>query len=241
LFQSIGMGAGDWKCACWLFVIALIFALVDWVAVARRVVRLRYVSKPAALLAVFVGAWLLTRGPHDPWQARFFLPGLAFSLVGDVCLLLPGKRWFVAGLVAFFLTQICYIAGLNPTFPRGLPLYSVLGFLIVVVLVGVVLFRSIAPGLRRSNRGIALSILIPLAIYGLTLSLTLFSGWATLFRPEWTPLRRVLVILGVSLFFTSDLLIAWDRFVRRSHRLKLLDIITYHLAQVTLALSIALW
>jgi uncharacterized membrane protein YhhN len=233
------MGAGDWKWACWPFVIALILALVDWVAVARRAVRLRYVSKPATLLAVFVGAWLLTRGPHDPWQARFFLPGLAFSLAGDVCLLLPGKRWFVAGLMAFFLTQICYIAGLNPTLSRDLPHYPVLGFLIVVALVDVVLARSIATGLRRRNRGIAL--LIPLAIYGLTLSLTLFSGWATLFRPEWTPLRRVLVILGVSLFFVSDLLIAWDRFVRRSHRLKLLDIITYHLAQVALALSIALW
>ena len=239
------MGAGDWKWACGPFVIALIFALVDWVAVARRAVRLRYVSKPATLLAVFVGAWLLTQGPHDPWQAQFFLPGLAFSLAGDVCLLLPGKRWFVAGLVAFFLTQICYIVGLNPTLPRDLPPsdavypHPVLGFLIVVALVGVVLVRSIVAGLRRKNRRIAL--LIPLAIYGPTLSLTLFSGWATLFRPEWTPLRRMLVILGVSLFFTSDLLIAWDRFVRRSHRLKLLDIITYHLAQVALALSIALW
>jgi uncharacterized membrane protein YhhN len=233
------MGAGDWKWTCWPFVIALILALVDWVAVARRAVRLRYVSKPATLLAVFVGAWLLTRGPHDPWQARFFLPGLAFSLVGDVCLLLPGKRWFVAGLVAFFLAQLCYIAGLTPTLPRDLPPYCVLGFLIVVALVGVVLVRSIAAGLRRKNRRMAL--LIPLAIYGPTLSLTLFSGWATLFRPEWTPLRRVLVILGVSLFFTSDLLIVWDRFVRRSHRLKFLDIITYHLAQVALALSIALW
>lgn len=233
------MGAGDWKWACWSFVVALIFALVDWVAVARRAVRLRYVSKPATLLAVFVGAWLLTRGPHDPWQARFLLPGLAFSLAGDVCLLLPGKRWFVVGLVAFFLTQLCYIAGLNPTLPQDLPPYPVLGFLVVVVLVGVVLVRSIATGLRRKKRSIAL--LIPLAIYGPTLSLTLFSGWATLFRPAWTPLRRVLVILGVSLFFTSDLLIAWDRFVRRSHRLKLLDIITYHLAQVALALSIALW
>jgi hypothetical protein len=111
--------------------------------------------------------------------------------------------------------------------------------MIVVALVGVVLVRSIATGLRRKNRSIAL--LIPLAIYGPALSLTFFSGWVTLFRPEWTPLRRVLVILGVSLFFTSDLLIVWERFVRRSHRLKLLDIITYHLAQVALALSIAYW
>ena len=233
------MGAGDWKWACWPFVVALVCALVDWVAVARRAVRLRYVSKPAALIAVFVGAWLLTRGPHDPWQARFFLPGLAFSLVGDVCLLLPGKRWFMAGLVAFFLTQLCYIAGLNSTLPRDISPYLVLGFLTVVALVGVVLVRSIVAGLRRKNRRMAL--LIPLAIYGPALSLTLFSGWATLFRPEWTPLRRMLVILGVSLFFISDLLIVWDRFVRRSHRLKLLDIITYHLAQVALALSIAYW
>jgi len=75
-------------------VISLILTLVDWLAAARRWKRLEYVFKPATLVAVLVGAGLLTRGPHDAWMACFFL-------AGDVLLMLPGERFFLSGLVAF--------------------------------------------------------------------------------------------------------------------------------------------
>jgi hypothetical protein len=73
------------------------------------------------------------------------------------------------------------------------------------------------------------------------LGLVLFSAWATLFRPEWTSLRQGLVIVGASLFFCSDAMLAWDRFVMPSFWLHLLVIVTYHLGQMALAASIALW
>ena len=113
------------------FVVALVLALVDWVAVACGQRRLEYVFKPATLAAVWAWAWLLTRGPHDAWQARFFLPGLAFSLVGDVILMLPGERFFLPGLVSFLLGHLCYIVGLNPTLP---PYPSLVFFVAVTVL-----------------------------------------------------------------------------------------------------------
>jgi uncharacterized membrane protein YhhN len=221
-------------------VISLVLALVDWVAVARRQKRLEYVFKPATLVAVLVGAWLLTRGPHDAWQACFFLPGLVFSLAGDVFLMLPGagagssSPYFLPGLVAFFLGHLCYIAGLNPAPPPWLSLV----FLVVVAAVGGTLYRSIAAGLRRQGHT---SLLAPVALYSVVLSLMLFSAWATLFRPEWTPPRRGLVIAGASLFFASDAMLAWDRFVTPSSLLHLLVIVTYHLGQMALAASIALW
>ena len=224
----------------WSLVISLVLALVDWVAVARRQKRLEYVFKPATLVAVLVGAWLLTRGPHDAWQACFFLPGLVFSLAGDVFLMLPGagagsrSPYFLPGLVAFLLGHLCYIAGLNPAPPP----WPSLVFLVVVAAVGGTLYRSIAAGLRRQGQT---SLLAPVALYSVVLSLMLFSAWATLFRPEWTPPRRGLVIAGASLFFASDAMLAWDRFVTPSPLLHLLVIVTYHLGQVALAASIALW
>jgi uncharacterized membrane protein YhhN len=217
-----------------MLIISLFLAFIDWLAVARRLKRLEYVFKPATLLAVLLAAWLLRRGPHDVWQARFFLPGLAFSLAGDVFLMLPGERFFLPGLVAFLLGHICYIAGLNPT----LPPWPALGPLVVVAAVGFMLYRSIAAGLRR--RGEA-ALLVPVALYSVVLSLMLFSAWATLFRPEWAPLRRELVIVGASLFFASDAMLAWDRFVAPSFWLHLLVIVTYHLGQMALAASIAWW
>jgi len=213
---------------------------VDWVAVARRQKGLEYVFKPATLVAVIVGAALLTQGPHDAWQARFFLPGLVFSLAGDVFLMLPeaaaGKPrpYFLLGLVSFLLGHVCYVVGLNPTLPPALALVT----LVVVAAIGVTLYRAIAAGLRRQGQE---AMKVPVAVYSVALSLMLFSAWATLFRPEWTPVRRGLVIAGASLFFGSDAMLAWDRFVRRSSLLHFLVIVTYHLGQMALAVSIALW
>lgn len=216
------------------FVISLILALIDWLAVARHQKRWEYVSKPATLVAVLVAAWLLTQGPHDVWQARFFLPGLAFSLAGDVLLMLPGERFFLPGLASFLLGHVCYIAGLNPT----LPPWPALVVLAVVAVVGVTLYREIAAGLRRQGQT---SLLVPVALYSLALSLMLSSAWATLFRPEWAPLRRGWVVGGASLFFASDAMLAWDRFVIPSPSAGLRVIATYHLGQMALAASIALW
>lgn len=218
----------------WALVTALILALIDWVTVARRQKRLEYVFKPATLVVVLIGAWLLTREPHDAWQARFFLLGLAFSLAGDVFLMLPGERFFLPGLAVFLLAHLCYIVGLNPT----LPPCPALVFLVVVAVVGVTLDRSIVAGLRRQGQT---SLLVPVAIYSLVLSLMLFSAWATLFRPEWTPPRQALVITGASLFFASDAMLAWNRFVAPSFWLRMLVIVTYHLGQMALVTSIALW
>jgi len=223
----------------WALIIALILAGVDWLAVARSRKRLEYVFKPATLLTVIVGAGLLTGGPHDAWQARFFLPGLVFSLVGDVFLMLPGveagspRSYFLPGLVAFLLAHLCYITGLNPTLPPR----PALVLLVVVAVIGLTLYRSIAAGLRRRGRT---ALLVPVALYSLVLSLMLLSAWATLFRPEWTPLRRGLVVVGGTLFFASDTMLAWDRFITPSTSARLRVIVTYHLGQVALAASIAL-
>ena len=225
---------GPLSLAHWSFLISLALAVIDWLAVAWHRKRLEYVFKPATLLMVLAGAWVLTRGPHDVWEARFFLPGLGFSLIGDVFLMLPGDRFFLPGLAAFLLGHVCYVAGLNPT----LPPWPALVVLVVVVAVGVTLYRSIASGVRRQGRT---SLLVPLALYSVVLGLMLVSSWATLWRPAWTPLRRGLVIAGASLFFASDAMLAWDRFVVPSPCLRLSVIISYHLGQVGLAASIAQW
>ena len=215
------------------FGVACILAVLNWISVARSWKKAEYVSKPATLIVVIVAAWLITRGPHDAWMARFFLPGLIFSLAGDVFLMLPGERFFIPGLVSFLLAHVCYIMGLNPTLP---PLPALIP-LVIAVVVGLLLVRGIASGLRRSGR---MALLGPVALYGLVLSLMLFSAWATLFRPEWTALRRALVIAGASLFFASDSMLAWDKFVELLPGGHTKVMITYHLAQFALAASIAL-
>ncbi|MGC9336429.1 MAG: lysoplasmalogenase [Anaerolineae bacterium] len=215
-----------------MLVVVLLLAGGDWLAVARGRRPLELVFKPATLLALIIGAWLLTQGPHDARQARFFLPGLGFSLVGDILLMLRGKQFFLGGLVAFLLAHVCYIIGLNPTVPP----WPSLVILIPVAAIAVFLFRQLGRGLRKRGEG---SMLTPVAVYSLVLSGMLFSAWATLFRPQWTGLRQGLAIVGASLFFLSDAMLAWDRFVESFPRAHLLVHVTYHVGQMALTASIA--
>jgi hypothetical protein len=45
-------------------------------------------------------------------------------------------------------------------------------------------------------------------------------------------------ILGASLFYVSDALIAWNRFIGETRHGRLAIIVTYHLGQVGLVLSL---
>jgi alkenylglycerophosphocholine hydrolase len=218
----------------WPLGLAFVAALVNWYAVARANKHLEYVFKPATLVAVILGAWLLTRGPHDEWQARFFIPGLTFSLAGDVFLMLPGERFFLPGLVSFLLAHLSYIAGLNSTLPPVAP--GALLLLVVIAVLGVTLFSRIQAGLRARDQT---PLRLPVALYSVVISLMLFSAWATLWRADWSDSRRALVIVGASLFFISDALLAWNKFVRPFAPAQLAIIVTYQLGQLALAASIA--
>jgi len=77
-----------------------------------------------------------------------FLPGLVFSLAGDVFLMLPGARFFRLGLMSFLVAQVCYIIGLNPSLP---PLPALIPLSIIAAL-GLLVVRGIASGLRRSGQ-----------------------------------------------------------------------------------------
>lgn len=215
-----------------MFGVAFLVAVLDWIAVGLNRKTLEYVFKPATLAGIIIGALLLMQGPHDEWQGRFFVIGLVFSLAGDVFLMLPGEGFFLPGLVSFLLAHLCYVAGLNPTLP---PLPSSL-LLIPAAFVGGFLYKRIASGLRTAGKT---NLIGPVAVYSCVISLMLFSAWATLMRPEWTLLRRTLVIAGASLFFASDAMLAWNRFVRSFSVAKLGVIVTYHLGQLALASSIA--
>jgi uncharacterized membrane protein YhhN len=217
----------------WMLGVALVLGVVDWVAVARRSRQLEYVFKPATLVAVIVGAGLLTRGPHDARLALWFLPGLCFSLAGDVFLMLPGDRFFLPGLLSFFAAHVFYIIGLNPAWPP-LPALAVL---VVVGAAGAALYSRVSASLRAKGRR---EMLIPTGAYAAILSLMLFSAWATLFRPGWPAAGRLAIVVGATLFFASDSMLAWDRFVEKSRVLHVLVIVTYHLAQIALAAAIAL-
>jgi len=216
----------------WLLIPALALGIVNWIAVARTQKRVEYIVKPGTLILVIIAAWLLKRGA-DGRLASFFVLGLCFSLAGDVFLMLPGEQFFIPGLLSFFVAHVCYIIGLNPTLPPP----GAVVVLIIVAALGAWLYARIAAGLRRQGQ---LAMRMPVAAYATILSLMLFSAWATWFRPAWPTVARFTVSLGATLFFASDSMLAWNKFVTPSPVLRVLVMVTYHLAQFALAATIAL-
>jgi len=211
--------------------LGLILAVVDWIAVAGEIKRLEWVFKPATLVAILIGAGLLIGHTGPRRLGLWFLPALGFSLLGDILLMLPGDRWFAPGLGAFLVAQLCYIVGLNETLPPA----SSLWLLALVAVIDLIVLPPVVRGARASG---AAALQLPVVIYGVVLSLTLVSGWATWFRPTWPLVGRLTVSAGTTLFFASDLMLAWNKFVRQSRALEVGVIVTYHLAQIALALTI---
>ncbi len=214
----------------WLL-IALGCAMMDWLAVARADKRQEFIFKPVTMLVVIFAAWLaLPQAPHQ-WFAQFLIVGFAFSLAGDIFLMLPNPRYFLFGLVAFLGGHLAYIVALNPT----LPPWEALWLALPIALVGAWLLFNLLRALHASKQD---SLRAPVAVYGIAISIMLFSAWATLYRADWTNQQRACVMVGATLFFISDALLAWNRFVKPFAAAKLAVIITYHLGQIALALTL---
>ncbi len=209
-----------------LLVPTFVLAVADWIGTERGWVRSRYFTKPAVLLALI--AWFSLAngwGGADLW----FGLALVFSLLGDISLMLP-ERYFLLGLVAFLLAHVLYIVGFNQSPLNPDPLALVIIGLVAVS--GLRVFTIIRSGLVRTNEGRKL--LAPVMVYSLAISVMLISAWLCLFRPDWPLPAAFLVGVGALLFFVSDSVLAYNRFIRRFPHGELLVMTTYHLGQIAI-------
>lgn len=211
--------------------LALSSALANWIAVARPNRALECIAKPSALGFLLLWFWQKTHGANG---SLWFSLGLAFSLVGDLFLL--SRRGFLGGLVAFFLAHACYILGFNTPLAEVSPLWS-LPIALVLALSAARLLRRIASAMvGRGER----QLVLPVYLYGLIISLMLLSALMTLFRLDWSAPAALAAASGATLFYFSDLILAWDRFVTPLPRGRLWNMVLYHLGQFALALG-AVW
>jgi uncharacterized membrane protein YhhN len=203
-----------------LLAASAVLAVGDWVAVGRGHQRAEYICKPATLVLLIAVAIALT--PESDAQRTWFVAALLLSLAGDVLLMLPTEL-FTAGLAAFLLGHIAYVAGFRA---RGGSL-AALGVAVVVVgLVAVLAGSRIISALRRSDHG---EMLGPVAAYIVVITAMGASAFAS---------GSAVAGAGATLFMVSDTLIAWDRFVHPFRGARLAVIVTYHLGQAGLVLSL---
>lgn len=201
-------------------VATVVAAAADWLAVLRDDRRAEYVAKPLTMVLLLATA--LALDPASGTARGWFVAALLFSLAGDVFLMLPRDR-FVPGLASFLVGHLAYIVGL-----RYLGT-SAGGFLAGVVIVGLampVLGTRIVGAIRRSD---APELAIPVSIYIAVISIMVVAAGAS-----GVPLALAAAVA----FYVSDALIAWTRFIRDLRHGRLAVMVTYHLAQVGLVLSL---
>lgn len=197
-------------------------AVGDWIAVAPGSHRksAEYVLKPATMVAL-IGAAIALDPEHDG-QRAFFFAGLLLSLAGDVFLMLPSDA-FVAGLASFLLAHLTYIVGFVVAGQTG---WAALGAGVVLV-AGAAIGRRI---LRAVREGKDRSLVVPVTAY-----MTIISAMVVLAIGS----AELLAAAGALLFYCSDALIAWDRFVAPKRWARPAIMATYHLAQGALVISLA--
>ncbi len=195
-------------------------AVVDWVAVLREVKPAEYVAKPLALALLIAAA--IAMDPTDDTVRIWFVVALGFCLLGDVLLMIP-RDWFLYGLGAFFVGHLGYIVGLQLAGRSGL--WFVIGMAVVAVGIAVVGVRIV-----RATRAKAPELAVPVTAYMAVISVMVASAFGT---------RNGFAAAGALLFFASDAIIAWNRFVTPKRIAPVGIMVTYHLGQLLLVLSLA--
>jgi alkenylglycerophosphocholine/alkenylglycerophosphoethanolamine hydrolase len=214
-----------------LIIFAFLFAALEVLAVWKGWLQLEIIAKPAVMVCLFV--WLfITAGLQGP--LLWFGIGILFSLAGDIALLFE-DRFFLPGLLAFLLAQIAYLIGFNLPFPQTSGYWS-LAIAVVLGLSAERLLRRIVEGVRGTKE----QLVRPVLIYGICITLMLFSALLTLFRPDWAPTPAYLASLGALLFYLSDIVLAWNKFVVPIQNGRTLNIGLYHLGQIAIVVGVAM-
>jgi uncharacterized membrane protein YhhN len=203
-----------------LLALALAAACFDWVAVYHEQKGLEYLCKPLTLVLLISCA--LALNPDDDAVRAWFVVALVLSLAGDVFLMLP-RDLFVFGLGTFLLGHVAYIVGMHVDGVEGVRFF--VGILLVMVALAV-----IAPPILRGVRaGPDPGVAGPVVAYMFVISAMVASAIGV---------GDPVLVIGAVLFYVSDALIAWNRFVAETRHGPLAIIVTYHVAQMGLVLAL---
>jgi len=217
--------------------LAFFAALIDWFAVWKKNRSLEGFAKP--LTMVLLITWVFFFGLQEKvldTNLVYFVIGLGFCLLGDIFLFLPPERFFVIGLAAFLFGHVWYIIGFGRFDRFSDFLIPALVYLFVIVLVAFRIVGKLIDGLRRNKKE---RLIVPLVFYAIVISIMLGSAGFRFFDSGWTTAGAYMAAGGALLFYISDVLNAWERFVNKFDHDRLIIMATYHLGQFGLAIGAA--
>lgn len=185
----------------------------------------KLIFKPT-LSALFIATAMV-----QPWSqtglAAWLLAGLVLCWFGDLFLIFPSNRMFLAGLVTFLTGHLCYAVGF---YAHGIVNGWVGLGLVGVLAVGSLIFLWLRPHLGSMTG----------PVIGYIVVITIMVGGALAFFTEthWALNGRTLVLVGAVAFYLSDILVARDQFVAPGFVNRLVGLPLYYTAQFMFAVAV---
>ncbi len=210
-----------------LFLIAAFtFAVLEALALHKNWFRLEVIAKPGVMISLFLWLWL-SSGLSG--ALLWFGAGILLSLAGDVLLMISLDKFFLVGLVAFLLAHIAYIVGFNTPIPE-INFFGIV-FAIMIGMGGARAIRRILDRLPATGQG---QMRLPIILYSAVISVMLLSAMMKLVDISWSANAAALVSIGAFLFYLSDIILAWNKFVAPIQYGRIYNIAVYHLGQIAL-------
>jgi len=188
-----------------------------------------YIWKPVSTLLVIAAA--LLAWPFGGIPAYFYLCiiiGLILSLGGDICLMFYGnEKAFMIGLVLFLLAQISYAAVFTIF---GLFRYIDFISAAILLLIGILSYRKMVPGLGDMK--------LPVLFYLVIISFMVNRAVALIGYEGISKPAALFLSIGASLFFLSDWILSYDKFVKQNIKSRI-SVAAYYGGQFLIALSLS--
>jgi len=173
-----------------------------------------YIFKPATMLLLM--GYVVIQGLPSTTFAYAMFVGLAFSLLGDIFLMLPKER-FIEGLASFLVAHIAYLVAFYQLFEPQVTYWWVA----LLVLIALTFYRLLAEQLGPLK--------IPVIVYiSVIMSMVWMAGELYWQSPSYISLT---LFIGAVVFACSDSSLAWNKFKQPFKGAQWAILSTYFFAQ----------
>jgi uncharacterized membrane protein YhhN len=202
------------------FALAAVASGGDLASIVRHDKRLEYATKPTVMALLIAAALLLRPASHG--ERALFVLALVLGLAGDVFLMLP-DRFLLPGIAAFLAGHLAYVVGFRFA---GFTVVGLIVGLIIVAIAAAAFLGRVLGALQSSGRA---NLRNPVIAYAVVISLMTVSATAS---------GNLIAAAGGLLFFFSDVIFAWYRFVKPVRWGQPVNIVMYQAGQALLVLSL---
>ena len=185
--------------------------------------RTKYILKPGTMVLII--ALAIYGSSLETTFAKWVVVALCFSLVGDVFLMLE-ERWFIPGLISFFIAHVFYIIAFWNSFILHIMSKTSLLVALSLILFSIWFFLFLLRYVKEAG-GVQLAIAV--ASYILVISIMMWSASLA---------GSSILIVASLLFVISDAILADDKFRNPFSIAQHMVMITYFTAQLLFAISV---